>query len=116
MPVWGVDDAPGGGEIELDRYELVLLKRPRSGTDIDADEADRLQVLHLAHLRALTEAGLVRVAGPVDEAPDPSLRGLALYQTGSLERTRELANSDPAVIAGRLEVEVMYYYCPRGSI
>ncbi|MGD0851941.1 MAG: hypothetical protein ABSA07_01120 [Acidimicrobiales bacterium] len=41
---------------------------------------------------------------------------MTIYQTGSLERTRELATSDPAVVAGRLEVDVMYFYCPRRSI
>jgi hypothetical protein len=33
-----------------------------------------------------------------------------------LERTRELAAADPAVVAGRLEVDVMYFYCPKGSL
>jgi uncharacterized protein YciI len=79
-------------------------------------EIDRLQGLHLGHLTSLTVSGDIRVAGPLDEQPDDALRGMALYQTGSLERTRELATADPAVKAGRLEVDVMYFYCPQGSI
>ncbi len=116
VPWWGVDETPSETEIELDRFELVMLKRPRTWSEIAPDEADRLQRLHIAHLQAMTEAGQIRVAGPFDEQPDPALRGMALYQTGSLERAKELANSDPAVIAGRIEVDVMYFYCPRGSL
>jgi hypothetical protein len=56
------------------------------------------------------------LAGPFDEQSDTALRGMALYQTGSLERTRSLASSDPSVIAGRLEVDVMYFYCPKGQL
>jgi uncharacterized protein len=106
-------DAP---PIELDRYELVLLKRPLERGTISDEETDRLQQLHLAHLHALTKSGDIRVAGPFDEQPDESLRGMAIYQTGSIERTRELATSDPAIVAGRIEVDVMYFYCPKGSL
>jgi uncharacterized protein YciI len=102
--------------MELDRYELVFLKRPVDSPSISDEEIDRLQALHLAYLGALTESGDIRVCGPFDEQPDESLRGMALYQTGSLDRTRELATSDPAVVAGRLEVDIMYFYCPKGSI
>jgi hypothetical protein len=58
----------------------------------------------------------MRVGGPFDGQPDKSLRGISIYQTGSLERTRALASSDPSVIAGRLEIDVMYFYCPKGSL
>jgi hypothetical protein len=50
--------------------------------------------------------------GPVDGQPDPSLRGLAFSQTGSLEQSRQLAEDGPAVRAGRLAVEVMTWYSP----
>lgn len=106
-------DAP---TIELDRFELVLLKRPAHGPVISEHEIDRLQELHVAHLQALTIAGAIRVCGPFDEQRGQTLRGMGIYQTGSLERTRELASSDPAVMAGRIEVDVMYFYCPKGSL
>lgn len=102
--------------MELDRFELVLLKRPDSSPPMSDDEIDRLQDLHIAHLIEQTDAGAIRVAGPFDEQSDTALRGMALYQTGSLERTRSLASSDPSVIAGRLEVDVMYFYCPKGQL
>jgi len=106
------DDAP----FELDRVELVLLKRPVDRDEIPEAEAERLQAAHLAHLAAMSAAGHMRVAGPVDEQPDPALRGLCVYRTRSLERARELAESDPAVVAGRLAVDVMYWYFPKGDL
>jgi len=54
--------------------------------------------------------------GPVNGQPDPSLRGLTFYRTGSLERSRELAQNDPAVRAGRLVVEIMTWYCRPGTM
>jgi hypothetical protein len=52
----------------------------------------------------------MRVAGLIDEQQDKPLRGLCLYKAGSLERARELASGDPSVVAGRLELDVMYFY------
>ncbi len=54
--------------------------------------------------------------GPVSDQPDPSLRGLTFYRTGSLARSRQLADADPAVRAGRLTVEIMTWYCPPGTM
>jgi uncharacterized protein len=102
--------------MELDRFELVLLKRPASSPAISDDEIERLQDLHMGHLVHQTQVGAIRVAGPFDEQPDPTLRGMALYQTGSLEETRSIAAADPAVLAGRLEINVMYFYCPKGLL
>ena len=101
---------------ELDRFELVLLKRSTDRRPMSEEESDRLQVLHMAHLQALTKAGAIRIAGPVDEQREESLRGMAIYQTGSLDRARELATSDPAVMAGQLDIDVMYFYCPKGNL
>jgi hypothetical protein len=39
-----------------------------------------------------------------------------LFRVGSLDRARELAEADPAVVAGRLAVEVMTFFCRRGEL
>ena len=100
----------------FDRFEFVLLKRPVEAPAFSDEELSRFQVLHLAYLDAQTASGAIRVAGPFDEQDDESLRGFCLYQTGSIEETRSLASSDPSVVAGRLEIDVMYFYCPKGII
>jgi uncharacterized protein YciI len=94
-----------GAAFEFDRFELVLLRRPSDRAEIPEEEAERRH-----------DEGHLVVAGPFDEQSDESLRGLCLYQTGSLERARELAGEDPAVRAGRFECEVMFFYCKKGVI
>jgi len=102
--------------VDLEAFELVLLRRPASGPDYPDQELERIQREHLAYHAGLREAGHVVTNGPVVEQPDPSLRGLAFYRTGSLERSRQLAEADPAVRAGRLTVEIMTWYCPPGTM
>jgi uncharacterized protein len=102
--------------VDLEAFELVLLRRPASAPDYPDEELERIQREHLAYHAALREAGHVVTNGPVSEQPDPSLRGLAFYRTGSLERSRQLAEDDPAVRAGRLAAEVMTWYCPPGTM
>lgn len=94
----------------------MLLRRPGSAPDYPDEELQRIQREHLAYHARLREAGYVVTNGPVGDQPDPLLRGLAFYRTGSLERSRLLAEDDPAVRAGRLAVEIMTWYCPPGTI
>ena len=100
--------------MDLEEFELVLLLRPAEPTSYDEDTLERIQQEHLDYLAALRAAGVVVVNGPVVDQPDPKLRGLTFFRTGSLDETRRLAEADPAVRAGRLEVEVMHWWCPPG--
>ena len=101
---------------EFDTYQFVLLKRPSSVPSIPEDEVEEIQSLHLAHLARLTKTGQLAVAGPFGDQEDESLRGLAIYRVGSLEEARRLAEADPAVQAGRLEVEIMTWYTLSGAL
>lgn len=100
--------------MDLEAFELVLLRRPATAPDYPDEELERIQREHLEYHARLREAGHVVTNGPVVDQPDPSLRGLTFYRTGSLERSRELALDDPAVRAGRLTVEIMTWYCGPG--
>jgi uncharacterized protein len=97
----------------MERYSLVLLKRPLSPATVADPEA--LQQKHLAHLSAMHKAGKLVVAGPFGDQPDPRLRGLCLYRT-SLAEAKALAEQDPAVKAGRLEVEVLSWWVQKGAM
>jgi uncharacterized protein YciI len=106
--------APDGGTPaagpppNMERYSLVILKRPANGGAKVADP-EALQRQHIGHLQAMARAGKLVVAGPLDDQADPRLRGICLYRT-SIEEARQLAGEDPAVKAGRLEVEVMSWW------
>ena len=95
---------------------MVQLRRPEDARSYPDEEQERIQEEHLAYHAGLRAAGQVVTNGPVIDGPDPSLRGLTFYRTGSLARARELAEADPAVRAGRLAVEVMTWWCPRGTM
>ena len=102
--------------MDLEAFELVILRRPPDAPSYDDDTLDRLQREHLAYGDSLRAAGHVVTNGPVLDQPDESFRGLAFYRTGSLETARRLAEQDPAVLAGRLVVEVMTWWCPPGTM
>ncbi|MEU8073800.1 YciI family protein [Catellatospora citrea] len=102
--------------MELESFELVMLRRPANPTEYGDAESRRIQAEHLAYLAGLRAAGRVVTNGPVLDTPDESLRGLVFFRTGSLEEARRLAEQDPAVRAGRLAVEVMTWWCPPGTM
>jgi uncharacterized protein YciI len=102
--------------VELEEYQLVILRRPPTAPDLDEESLDRIQAEHLAYLGALRDEGRIVTNGPVLDQPDESLRGLVLYCVGSLEEARALAERDPSVVAGRLAVEAMTWWCPAGSM
>jgi len=98
--------------IDLHEFQLILLRRPDDAPSYDDETSERIQRDHLAFYAAMREAGHVVTNGPVRDQPDEALRGIAIFATESLARARELAGTDPAVRAGRLEVEAMSWLCP----
>jgi len=106
--------AAAGPPAEVESYQLVLLKRPARPTDHPEEKLAEIQGAHLAHLTRLGEEGKIVIAGPFSDQEDESLRGLALYRVGSLEEARRLAEADPAVQAGRLEVEAVTWWVEKG--
>ena len=101
-------------DFELDTYELVLLRRPETALDFDGATRRRLQGEHNSYLLGLQATGLLRGAGAI--SGHPSLTGLGLFSTGSLEEARRLAEADPAVKAGLNAVEVMNFVCPKEAL
>jgi uncharacterized protein YciI len=101
---------------EFDVYELVILRRPANAAPIDEATAELFQRQHLGHFATMKEAGHLKVAGPLENQPDQSWRGICIYQVGSLEEARRLAESDPAVRAGRFSIDVMNWYTQKGAL
>jgi uncharacterized protein len=100
---------------ELESYALVLLRRPAGAPELTDCELDELQERHLAYLDRLAAAGQLVSAGPFSDQPDESLRGLCILAT-TVDEARSLMAEDPSVQAGRLEVEVMTWSTPKGSV
>ncbi len=96
--------------MDIEAFELVILRRPPDAPSYDEETLDRIQREHLAYGDSLRAAGHIVTNGPVLDQPDESMRGPAFYRTGSLDQARRLAEQDPAVRAGRLVVEVMTWW------
>jgi uncharacterized protein YciI len=101
--------------VRFDALTLVLLRRPAEPAQYDEDELGALQQRHLAHLREQREAGALVAAGPFRDQLDERLRGLCLYRLPHPE-ARRLAEQDPLVLAGRIELELVTWLVPAGEI
>ena len=102
--------------MDLEAFELVILRRPATAPPLDEPTLERLQREHLAFYDGLRSDGSVVTNGPVVDQPDEALRGLVVYRTGSLAEARRLAERDPLVVAGRLAIELMTYWCRPGTM
>ena len=102
--------------IDLHAFQLILLRRPDDAREYDDAATEQIQRDHLAFYAAMRRAGHVVTNGPVLDQPDEALRGIAIFATESVARARELAITDPAVQAGRLEVQAMTWLCRPGTM
>jgi len=97
----------GADEYGMKRYVLAFLKRGPKRTSTKA-EADRLQKAHLENISRLAREGSLILAGPFLDEDD--LRGIYLFDTESLEEARRLVESDPAIQAESLVMELKEWY------
>jgi hypothetical protein len=60
--------------MDLEAFELVLLRTPANAPAYDDAELERIQKEHLAHHATLRAAGQVVTNGPIRDQPDQALR------------------------------------------
>lgn len=97
----------GADEYGMAKYVIAFLREgPRR--DQPEDEAARLMQAHLANIGRMAKAGQLVVAGPfLDDGP---LRGIYIFKVATIEEARALTATDPAIAAGRLEMELHPWY------
>jgi uncharacterized protein len=100
----------------MEKYYVVLLKRVPNAPKLEGSALEELQKKHLGHLRAMYEAGKMVIAGPFDEQRDETLRGMCLYRVPTIDEARKLAEQDPMVRAGRLQVDVLAWWVEKGYL
>ena len=93
-------------------YVLGLLYRGDKWTPEKTEETAKIQEAHLANIGRLAKEGKLILAGPFEGGGD--LRGLFLFDVTTVEEARALADTDPAVQAGRLRVDLIQWYGPKG--
>jgi uncharacterized protein YciI len=96
----------------MSRYIVGFFRRAPDRPTVSKAEAERIQEGHMSHLRRLAESGAAIVAGPFEE--DTSLRGMLVFNFASMERARELTRNDPAILEGRLTLELLTWHAPVG--
>jgi uncharacterized protein YciI len=102
---------PGGGPTTV---YLALLVRGEKWTPGQTPENEAIQKAHLANIGRLAELKKLVVAGPFGD--DGTLRGIFVFRVASLEEARTLAETDPAVKAGRLALQIHPWIVPDGIL
>jgi uncharacterized protein YciI len=92
-------------------YYIGLLKRGAEPSVGDTQADTALQAEHVASLERRWREGTLVGAGPITDAGE--LRGILIITASDLDRARAIARDDPAVIAGRLAVDVHPWWGPK---
>jgi uncharacterized protein YciI len=104
-------DEKTGDTVIMQQYFMAFLK---SGPNRDQPQAqaDSLQALHMAHLGRMYELGYADISGPFGD--DGDIRGITVYNVPTLKMADSLANMDPMVKAGRLQIEMHPWWAAKG--
>ncbi len=97
----------GADEYGMKPYVMAFLKAGPNRNQ-DEDEAARLQRAHLDNIGRMAQAGQLVLAGPFLD--DGELRGIYIFNVATVEEARALTETDPAIQAGRLVMELHPWY------
>lgn len=100
--------------MKLTTAYLALLTRGGKWTPEKTPATEELQKGHMANIMRLAELKKLVVAGPFGD--NGTLRGIFVFKVGSLAEARALSETDPAVKAGRLAIDVRPWMVPEGIL
>ena len=94
-------------EYGMKTYVLALLK---AGPNRNQDSATAAILLkaHLANIQRMAREGKLLIAGPFLD--DTELKGIYVFNVESVGEAKALTESDPAIKAGRLVMELHPWY------
>ena len=95
-------------------YYFCFLRRGAKWTAERTPETQKLQEAHMANINAMAKTGKLVIAGPFEKAGEYA--GVFVFKVGSLDEAKALAESDPAVKAGRLRTDVHPWLVGEGSL
>ncbi len=98
----------GADKYGMKSYVLAILK---TGTKVIDDKTVRDSLFrgHMENIGRLAEMGKLIVAGPFGKN-EVGYRGLFILNVKSIDEAKELTNTDPAIIAGIFDVELIPWY------
>ncbi|MEL6255338.1 MAG: YciI family protein [Bacteroidota bacterium] len=97
----------GADEYGMKKYVMAFLKKGPN-RELDSLKATELQAAHMANIGRMAEAGKLVLAGPF--LGDGDLRGIYIFDVPSIEEAKALTESDPAIQAGSLVMELKEWY------
>ena len=108
-------ERPPGVPAEFDVRTVVYLRRGDHPPELDEEASTALHHAHLAHIAGLIDRGVIAANGPLRDQSDETIRGMSVWTVGPGE-ARRLAETDPAVKAGRFRVDVARWCVSAGRI
>ena len=101
----------GADDYGMKKYVVAFLKKGPN-RNLDSAQAVELQTAHLKNIKRMAELGALVLAGPF--LGDGELRGIYVFDVPSIEEAEELTNTDPAIKAGSLVLELREWYGSAG--
>lgn len=96
-------------EYGMHRYVMAILKEGPNRSQSE-EEAAKLQRAHLDNIIRMANEGKLLVAGPfLDEGDN---KGIYIFNVETVEEARALTETDPAIKAGSLVMELHPWYGP----
>jgi uncharacterized protein YciI len=100
--------------VKLTTAYLAFLTRGAKWTPEKTPATAELQKAHLANINRLAKMKKLVVAGPFGD--NGQLRGIFVFKVASIEEARALTETDPAVKAGRLAIDLHPWLVPEGVL
>ena len=97
----------GADRIGMSRYVMAFL---RKGPNRPTDSITRIELQkgHMANIERMAKEGKLVLAGPFMD--DGDLRGIYVFNVETVEEARALTETDPAIKAGSLVMELHPWY------
>ena len=96
-----------------DLYYLVFLRPDPARKPLAPADSERIQAAHMANIQAMADRGVLVAAGPFGDTP-PTISGVFVFKTASLDEARRIGAQDPTVLEHRNLVEVHQWRGPAG--
>ena len=97
----------GADDYGMKKYVMAFLKKGPN-RDLDSLKAQELQTAHLENITKMAEEGKLVLAGPF--FGEGELRGIYIFNVPTIAEAQALTNTDPAIQAGSLEMELLEWY------
>lgn len=97
----------GADDYGMKKYVMAFLKAGPN-RDQDSATAAKIQAGHMANIDKMANEGQLVVAGPFMDKGD--LKGIYIFNVETVEEAKALTQTDPAIKAGRLIMELHPWY------